>query len=124
MIKFSATALRWYSDEPQPGILEVSVVDVSGREHLIREKWMVILPESFEFGPDVEYPFRFTITAQEESTSGDDVVVTLPWSMETTESLTKLTLSRSVIQAEAAAALAALGGSDPTASIAPRRKIP
>jgi hypothetical protein len=37
-MKVRAQVMRWLSDEPQPGIIEVQLVDVEGRPWLLRDK--------------------------------------------------------------------------------------
>jgi hypothetical protein len=49
-----ASALRWISDEPQPGWIEVEFIDADGRRWLVHDK-----PPMFEEPPDGFSPPNF-----------------------------------------------------------------
>jgi hypothetical protein len=95
-VKFGATALRWVSDEPQPGLIEVAINGVNGIEHRIIEKNLVIAP--FDIWADAPFPVDFDIEAEAEPLNDSMVRVTLPWFMETTEGETQLLLSKAAIE--------------------------
>jgi len=95
VVRFAATAVRWVSDEPQPGIVEIVVRDATGREHHMFEKNLVVAPVGTDLLDDSDYPITFLMEAVAEPAADALVLVTLPWTMETTEGLTELTISRS-----------------------------
>jgi hypothetical protein len=95
MPSFKALALRWVSDEPQPGVIELSVRDAAGREHRILEK-DVVTP--WPLGSDARFPVELWIEAPTHEIDGDIVKVTLPWSMTTTDGETQLTMVRSELK--------------------------
>lgn len=91
MLRFKAVALRWVSDEPQPGMIEISVFDAYGREHRIVEKDIVT---HSPLTKDAQFPIEFWIEAESRDSDEGWAIVTLPWHMETTKGETELTLSR------------------------------
>lgn len=95
MPRFKAIALRWVSDDPQPGVIEISVHDAFGRDHRIIEKDIVT---EFALGKDAHFPVGFWIEAEPQEQSGELVTITLPWSMSTTEGETQLTMSRALLR--------------------------
>jgi hypothetical protein len=84
-------ALRWVSDEPQPGLLEISVLDAHGHDHRILEKDIVT---PFPLAKNAPFPLEVWIEAETHEAIDGNVQVTLPWHMGTTTGETKLTLSR------------------------------
>lgn len=95
MVRFKAVALRWVSDEPQPGIIEISVRDAAGQEHRIHEKAVVAAPSHVSAGSD--YPIEFWVEAESRDVGEGLVAVTLPWSMSTTRQLRTLTMARTAL---------------------------
>jgi hypothetical protein len=93
MVNIKAVALRWVSDEPQPGLVEVAIIDAFGIEHRIIDKNAVVGPEDPTLMPDSPYPVDFSIKADAELDGEHRVTVTLPWFMETTSGETRLTMS-------------------------------
>jgi hypothetical protein len=51
-----ATALRWISDEPQPGLIEVEFFDAHDRRWLVHDKWPIFVELSGDFLPTSSYP--------------------------------------------------------------------
>jgi hypothetical protein len=90
-VQFLAEVLRWYSDEPQPGLIELSIRDASGREHRIISKWVYYLNE---FDWTTTYPFEVWVDAEVAKADDTSVTVTLPWGTETVEGETTLSLTR------------------------------
>ena len=95
MPSFKAVARCWVSDEPQPGMIELSVRDAAGREHRILEK-DVVMPSPL--GSDARFPVELWIEAPVHEIDGENVMVTLPWSMSTTDGETQLTMTRSALK--------------------------
>jgi len=91
VLKFKAVALRWVSDEPQPGILEISVLDAFGQDHRILEK-DIVTPSPLT--KDAPFPVDIWIEVETQDTVDGYVKARLPWHMETTTGETELTLSR------------------------------
>ena len=94
MLWFKAVAVRWVSDEPQPGMIEISVLDAYGREHRIFEK-DIVTPSPLT--KDAQFPIDLWIEAESRDSDEGRARVTLPWNMATTESETELTLSRELL---------------------------
>ncbi|WP_052745024.1 hypothetical protein [Micromonospora sp. HK10] len=82
MVRLRASATRWHSDD-FPGWVEVSVRDARGREHRIIEKAPVIT--ALNVTADASFPIEFWIEAETERVDGGEIVVMLPYGMETTE---------------------------------------
>ncbi len=82
-------ALRWVSDEPQPGVIEISVFDAYGQDHRVFEKDIVT---SSPLTKDAPFPIEFWIEAETHDASDGYVKAILPWRMETTTGETELTL--------------------------------
>jgi hypothetical protein len=51
-----ATALRWISDEPQPGLIEVEFFDADGRRWLVHDQPPVFAEPPGGFLPTSSYP--------------------------------------------------------------------
>jgi hypothetical protein len=51
-----ATALRWVSDEPQPGWVEVEFIDADGRRWLVHDKPPIFAEPPGGFLPTSSYP--------------------------------------------------------------------
>ena len=94
MVSIKAVALRWVSDEPQPGLVEVSIIDAFGVDHRIVDKNAVVGPADPTLMPDSPYPVDFSIEADAELDGEDRVTVTLPCFMETTTGETRLTIAK------------------------------
>lgn len=91
MMTLRAVALGWHSDD-FPGWVEISIRDARGQDHRIVEKASVLtLPEVTARSC---FPIEFWIDATVESISGDEVVVTLPHGIETTEGRATLEIAR------------------------------
>ena len=90
MLRFTVTALRWVSDEPQPGLLEFSVTDANGHDHRILEK-DILTPSPLT--RDAPFPLKVRIEAETHEATDGNVTITLPWHMQTTTGETELTLS-------------------------------
>jgi hypothetical protein len=90
MGRFKAVALRWVSDEPQPGLLEFSVRDAYGHDHRIFEK-DVVTPSPLT--KDAPFPFDIWLEAEMRDATDGNVQVRLPWHMETTTGEADLTMS-------------------------------
>jgi hypothetical protein len=56
MYGLRATALRWISDEPQPGWVEVELVDADGRRWLVHDKPPIVAEPPNGFLPTSSYP--------------------------------------------------------------------
>ena len=94
-MKFKAVAIRWESDE-FPGWIEVAIRDAAGHEHHVIEKVPVIT--LLNIRADSQFPIELWLDAEAETASGDDVTVTLPHLMETTDGKTRLTLSAADVE--------------------------
>ena len=95
MAHFAAIVIRWVSDEPQPGLIELSVVDAFGRDHRILEKDIVT---PVPIGKRAAFPVTVWLEAEPRHTDGDEVTMTLPWSMSTMTGETELTMARSTLR--------------------------
>jgi hypothetical protein len=95
MPSFKAVALRWVSDEPQPGVIELSVRDAEGLEHRILEKDILTTPP---LGSGSRFPVELWIEAPVHEIDEECVMVTLPWSMSTSDGETQLTMTRSMLK--------------------------
>jgi len=93
MLSIKAVALRGVSDEPQPGLVEIAIIDAFGNEPRIIDKNAVVGPADQTLMPDSTYPVEFAIEADAELDGEGKARVTLPWFMETTTGETRLTLS-------------------------------
>jgi hypothetical protein len=51
-----ATALRWISDDPQPGWIEVEFIDADGRPWLVHDKPPIFAEPPGGFLPSSAYP--------------------------------------------------------------------
>lgn len=89
-VKFRATVLRWYSDEPQPGVIEVSIRDRSGADHRVIEKWYRFVSD---VDPESSYPIPIWVEAEVVNDLGDAIEVVLPWGSETVDGKESLILS-------------------------------
>jgi hypothetical protein len=77
-----ATALRWISDEPQPGWIEVEFIDADGRRWLVHDKPpMFVEPPGDGFLPTSSYPAPTLIpcdlVSREESPDGRELVTVI-----------------------------------------------
>ncbi|MFC7548213.1 hypothetical protein [Plantactinospora sp. GCM10030261] len=82
MSKLKALAVRWRSDD-FPGWVEVLIRDARGQVHRIIEKVPVLT--SLNMTRDSSFPLQFWIEARTESVDGGEMVVTLPYGIESTE---------------------------------------
>ncbi len=62
-----ATAMRWISDEPQPGRIEVEFVDPDGRRWFVRDKAPIFAEPPGGFLPTSPYPMPTLIPCEIES---------------------------------------------------------
>ena len=67
MYGIRASALRWISDEPQPGWIEVEFVDADGRRWQVHDKWPMFAEPPGGFWPTSYYPARTMIPCDVEN---------------------------------------------------------
>jgi hypothetical protein len=92
MVRFRAVALALHDDH-WPGWIEVSIRDAKGEEHRIVEKIPVLT--QVEISPDTTFPFEFWMAGETATEVADGILVTLPYSIETSKGATRITISRS-----------------------------
>lgn len=91
MARIRAVCLGWYADDPQPGLVDVSIQDAFGVEHRIVEKVAVIGP--VDAGPSSSYPINFWIEGVAVAVVGENLRVRLPYGIETTAGETEITFA-------------------------------
>lgn len=79
-----ARAVRWVSDEPFPGLIEVELADAAGKRWTFVDKYPMFDPES-AFGPSTNYPVPLQIACTMLDRRQDEAVVSTaePWGLET-----------------------------------------
>lgn len=94
-----AAAVRWVSDEPQPGWVEVILTDASGRKHSIFDK-----PPLFDAAnrvrPDSAYPIEVDLQCDVEADAGGEVVVRLLHGLESSTGRFRFTLRAETVTTE------------------------
>lgn len=81
-----ARAVRWVSDEPFPGLIEVELVDAAGKRWTFVDKYPMFASEP-AFGPSTNYPVPLEIACMVLARRQDEAVVSTaePWGIETTD---------------------------------------
>jgi hypothetical protein len=73
-----ATALRWISDEPQPGLIEVEFFDAAGHRWLVHDQPPVFAEPPGGFWPSSAYPLptliACNILSRQVSSEGRELV--------------------------------------------------
>ncbi|MFC7615386.1 hypothetical protein ACFQV2_19655 [Actinokineospora soli] len=69
-----AVAVRWYGDEPQPGLVEVELTDRHGVVHRLVHKTYFFENDDLLL-PDAEYPIDVAVRGTVVAVDGDMVTV-------------------------------------------------
>lgn len=96
MPEVSIRAVRWVSDEPQPGIVECRLVDADGVEHVIIEK-SVICDDADRLRPDATYPIELKLGCRVVSEDDTDLVIELAHHVESVDGQRVFRVSRTSI---------------------------
>ena len=86
-------AVRWVSDDPQPGIVECRLVDAEGIEHVLVDK-AAIFDATERLRPDATYPIELAITCRVIQEGHTDVVIELAHHVESVEGLRVFRVAR------------------------------
>jgi len=86
-------ALRWVSDDPQPGIVECRLVDADGVEHVIREKSAVLDAED-RLRPDAAYPMELRLGCRVVREDAAEVEIELDHDIESVDGLRRFRVPR------------------------------
>lgn len=89
-------AIRWVSDDPQPGLVECRLVDADGVEHVLIDKCAVFDGEN-RLRPDASYPIELTFPCRVLGEGDDDLVIELAWHVESEEGETTFRVRRDLI---------------------------
>lgn len=78
-----ASVIRWVSNEPYPGLIEVQIRDGKGKVWSFVDKYPMFL-QSGSLGPASKYPVSVNIACIVISRTHDEVVVSTaePWGLE------------------------------------------
>ena len=80
MASVRGKAVRWVSDEPQPGWVEVELTDASGTVHSLFDKPPVFVSDDVALLPDSPYPVPVDIDCTVRGEPGGSAVeVSLRW---------------------------------------------
>ena len=90
MLHVRAKAIRWVSDLPQPGLVEVSLTDAHGIERRFVDKWPIFTADNLT--SNTSYPVDVSIdcdaVARTTDSSGHEIVVVstaMPWGVVTVD---------------------------------------
>ena len=78
-------AVRWISDDPQPGIVECRLVDADGVEHVLIDKSAIFDDDRDRLRADAAYPIELTLPCRVVAEHASDLVVELPYGIESIE---------------------------------------
>jgi hypothetical protein len=84
MPEIDVRAVRWISDDPQPGIVECRLLDADGVEHVLVDK-AAIFDADDRLRSDAEYPIDLKLECSVVRTGEADLVVELAHSIESVE---------------------------------------
>lgn len=93
MPQVRVVAVRWVSDEPQPGLVECRLVDAGGTEHVLIDK-CAIFDAADRLRPDARYPIELSIDCRIVSDDGAAVAVELGHSIESEDGTTTFRVPR------------------------------
>ena len=93
-----AQVVRWVSDEPIPGIVEVQLIDGSGKVWTFVDKYpMFIATGSLSPTSDYPTPLEIACTVVERNSERVIVSTALPYGIETVDGVSDFTLAPSQI---------------------------
>jgi hypothetical protein len=81
-----ATIIRWVSDDPFPGLVELLLRDGAGKVWIFVDKYPMFLQEG-SLGPENDYPVSVEIAGTVIGQADDQVIVSTaePWGIETVD---------------------------------------
>jgi hypothetical protein len=81
-----ARAVRWVSDEPFPGVVEIQLTDADGRDWSFVDK-SPVFDQDGVLGPSAPYPIDVSIACTVMERGEDRVVISTaePWGVESVE---------------------------------------
>jgi hypothetical protein len=87
--------MRWVSDEPQPGVIEVTLLDADGRLWTIVDKTARFTTDD-RLTPDSMYPIDLGVECTVLEARDDSVLISIadPNGLETTQGTTKLRVTQ------------------------------
>ncbi|HEY3557315.1 MAG TPA: hypothetical protein VGL05_07625 [Kribbella sp.] len=95
MQNLRAHAVRWVSDEPMPGWVEVEFEDADGVRHVVSDKPPVFGGHE-QLGPDAEYPIEVLVACEIVAVDAERVRITTerPWGTSTADGRTEFVVHR------------------------------
>lgn len=92
------TAIRYLSTDPQPGIMLVVLTYADGVEWKLVDKTVIFCEE--DITAETSFPFSLEVACTIVEDRGDRVVVSTeePWSIETRDGVSRLTVQREQVR--------------------------
>ncbi len=99
----TAKAVRWVSDDPVPGIVEVQVVDGHGKAWSFIDK-APMFEEGNKLTRTTAYPTEIELACTVVGSNSDGIVVSTarPWGIETIDGVSQFTLAPAQVHGRAA----------------------